>query len=128
MKRDVSVVFSAPWHKLLGTKISEDSLELEVEEKHLQILGFVHGGVIASLLDTAIGLAINTTSDKIFVTSQLNVHYLKPVKSGKIVAKAKVLRIGEKSAVGYAEAYNNGELVAFATATFISYHEPTSHR
>ncbi|MEM4616957.1 MAG: PaaI family thioesterase, partial [Archaeoglobaceae archaeon] len=53
------------------------------------------------------------------ITSQLNVHYLKPVSRGKITAKAKPLFIGSKVAVGYGELKDeNGETIAVATSTF----------
>ncbi|MET1125059.1 MAG: PaaI family thioesterase [Archaeoglobaceae archaeon] len=122
----VRAIASAPWYKLTGMvpRVCEDGVvvEMEVGEKHLQALGAVHGGAIASILDSAIGLNINRElagSGKIAVTSQLNVHYLRSVRRGKLVAKAKPLFIGSKVAVGYGELRNEeGELVAAATATF----------
>ncbi|MEM0353705.1 MAG: PaaI family thioesterase [Archaeoglobaceae archaeon] len=118
-------VGSAPWYKLLGMKIELGetiSIVLEVQEKHLQALGVAHGGVIASVLDSAIGLNINKElvgKKKVAVTSQLNVHYLKPVTLGKIKATAKPLYIGSKVAVGFGELKDeSGDVLAVATATF----------
>ncbi|MDK2794940.1 MAG: hypothetical protein PWQ22_68 [Archaeoglobaceae archaeon] len=82
----------------------------------------VHGGVIASILDSAIGLNINkelVEKGKVAITSQLNVHYLKPVSKGRITAKAKPLFIGSKVAVGYGELKDEkGDTIAIATSTF----------
>lgn len=122
----VKLVESAPWYRLIGMKIrredKEISVEIQVEEKHLQALGMVHGGAIASILDSAIGLNINKeliNEGKLAITSQLNVHYLKPVSKGKIIARAKPLFIGSKVAVGYGELKDeNGDTVAVATSTF----------
>lgn len=118
-------VGNAPWYKLLGMKIELGetiSIVLEVQNKHLQALGVAHGGVIASVLDSAIGLNINkelVTKKKVAVTSQLNVHYLKPVTLGKVRATAKPLYIGSKVAVGFGELKDeNGDVLAVATATF----------
>ncbi len=101
----VKLVGSAPWYRLLGMEIKREEkeifVEIKVEEKHLQALGMVHGGAIASILDSAIGLNINKElvgKGKLAITSQLNVHYLKPVSGGKIIAKAKPLYIGSKVA------------------------------
>lgn len=122
----VKLVGSAPWYRLIGMEIkrgeNEILVEIQVEEKHLQALGMVHGGAIASILDSAIGLNINKElieKGKFAITSQLNVHYLKPVSRGKITAKAKPLFIGSKVAVGYGELKDeNGETIAVATSTF----------
>ncbi|MCX8172163.1 MAG: PaaI family thioesterase [Archaeoglobaceae archaeon] len=121
----VKFVESAPWYRLVGMKIvkgEEILVEIDVEEKHLQALGIVHGGAIASILDSAIGLNINKEiigKGKIAITSQLNVHYLRPVSHGKIRARARPLFIGSKVAVGYGELKNeNGETIAVATSTF----------
>lgn len=121
----ITRVGSAPWYKLVGMKILVEeniSVILEIEEKHLQALGMAHGGVIASLLDSAIGLNINkelVAKRKLAITSQLNVHYLKPAIKGKIVATAKPLYIGSKVAVGFGELRDEkGEVLAVATATF----------
>ncbi|MDI9609752.1 MAG: PaaI family thioesterase [Archaeoglobaceae archaeon] len=121
----VKRVGSAPWYRLVGMEIKrgeEITVEINVEEKHLQALGMVHGGAIASLLDSAIGLNINKElvgKGKLAITSQLNVHYLKPVSKGKITARAKPLFIGSKVAVGYGELKDeNGDTIAIATSTF----------
>jgi acyl-CoA thioesterase len=122
----VKLVGSAPWYRLIGMEIKRKEegilVEMKVEEKHLQALGMVHGGAIASILDSAIGLNINKEligKGKLAITSQLNVHYLKPVSGGKIIAKARPLFIGSKVAVGYGELKDEkGETVAVATSTF----------
>lgn len=122
----VKLVGSAPWYRLIGMEIKRKEegifVEIKVEEKHLQALGMVHGGAIASILDSAIGLNINKElieKGKLAITSQLNVHYLKPVSGGKIIAKARPLFIGSKVAVGYGELKDEkGETVAVATSTF----------
>ncbi|MEM1578210.1 MAG: PaaI family thioesterase [Archaeoglobaceae archaeon] len=121
----IARVGSAPWYRLVGMKIlagENISVSVEIEEKHLQALGMAHGGVIASLLDSAIGLNINkelVAKKRLAITSQLNVHYLKPVLKGKITATAKPLYIGSKVAVGFGELRDEkGEVLAVATATF----------
>jgi len=122
----LKLVGSAPWYRLIGMKVRREEneifVEIEVEEKHIQALGMVRGGVIASMLDSAIGLSINKElvgKGKLAITSQLNVHYLKPVSGGKIIAKARPLFIGSKVAVGYGELEDEkGETVAVATSTF----------
>ncbi len=122
------VVESSPWYRLIGLKPrwKEDSIvvELEVDEnRHYQALGTAHGGVVASVLDSCIGLRINFElfkQGKKAVTAQLNVHYLKPVRKGKIKGVGEIVKMGSKTAVGRGEVVDEtGEVVATGTATFI---------
>ncbi len=117
----------SPWYTLIGMKPKlvgdEVHVELSVEpEKHHQALGTAHGGVIASLLDSAIGLSINRVlfpDGKAAVTVQLNIHYMKPAIKGKLTAKGRILNLGTRIAVGYGEVWSDGgELIAAAIATF----------
>lgn len=126
MEEWLESISSSPWYKLLGMKPrfkdGEIVVELNLEEKHHQALGVAHGGVLASLLDSAIALNINKELikiGKIAVTAQLNIHYLKPVLKGRVVGIGRPLHIGNKIAVGYGEAMVNGDLVATATALLV---------
>jgi uncharacterized protein (TIGR00369 family) len=112
------------WYRLIGmTPIVRENIrvEIDVSEKHKQALGTAHGGVIASILDSAAGLVVNKEllrKGKVAVTAEIKINYLKPVKSGKLLAEGRIVSIGSKIAVATAEARQNGDLVAIATATF----------
>jgi uncharacterized protein (TIGR00369 family) len=123
----LKVVGSAPWYRLIGMepRIEEDKIIVEMnldESKHFQALGMAHGGAIASVLDSAIGLNVNKEVVKLgktAVTAQLNIHYVRPALKGKIVGTGRALHIGSKVTVGYGEVRNEkGELIATGTATF----------
>ncbi|WP_290623690.1 MULTISPECIES: PaaI family thioesterase [unclassified Archaeoglobus] len=126
-KEVLKVVGSAPWYRLIGMepRIEEDKIIVEMnldESKHFQALGMAHGGAIASVLDSAIGLNVNKEVVKLgktAVTAQLNIHYVRPALKGKIVGTGRALHIGSKVTVGYGEVRNEkGELIATGTATF----------
>ena len=106
----------APVCQLLSLKCIElqqafAHYEILVEEKHLSWEGSVHGGVIAFLIDSTIGAAIETLIDfeeERIATIHLGINYLSPIKLGEcICAKAwfsrteslNILRLrsGEKS-------------------------------
>jgi uncharacterized protein (TIGR00369 family) len=77
--------------------------------------------MIATLADTATGLAYRTVLDPgtSHVTSQLAVTFLAPGRSGRIIARGRVVKAGRR--FGYAEADvvdEEGTLLARATATF----------
>ncbi len=123
----VRLVGSAPWYRLIGMepKIEGDKIIVEMnldKSKHFQALGMAHGGAIASVLDSAIGLNVNrevVKFGKTAITAQLNIHYVRPALEGKIIGVGRALHIGSKVTVGYGEVRNEkGELVATGTATF----------
>ncbi len=71
---------------------------LILEQKHLQQMGFVHGGVTATMADITTGFAAFTLVDKTqsVVTVDLKVNYINPGKGNKLVAKGQVYKAGSK--------------------------------
>ena len=71
---------------------------------HLNLQGSVHGGILATLADTAMGLAVRTVLQpgRRHVTVQLGVEFLSPGRPGTIVARGRSIKIG--SQLGFAEA------------------------
>ena len=114
-----------PFASLIGIELVE--LEggeavclLKVEEKHLRGDNFLHGGVTASLIDTATAFAVGSVLDKLgnAVTVDLTIHYLRPVIR-EATAKAKVLRKGKRLLIVSADVFNeDGELAATALTTY----------
>jgi uncharacterized protein (TIGR00369 family) len=75
----------------------EATLYLEVRDELRQNNGVVHGGVIASLVDTAAAFAILTSLEKGQTTTvDLTIHYLRPLLEGRVTAEARVLRAGRR--------------------------------
>jgi uncharacterized protein (TIGR00369 family) len=64
--------------------------------------GTVHGGIIATLLDTAATFALIATSGHDWVTVDLRVDYLRPVVGGEVTAEGEAVRAGRR--VGTARA------------------------
>lgn len=96
-------------------------VELDVETHHLNLFGTLHGGLIATLADTATGLAMLTSLDDgmTHVTTSLSVTFLAQARSGTVTARGRVLKLGRR--FGYAEADvvdADGALLARAAATF----------
>jgi acyl-CoA thioesterase len=64
-----------------------------------------HGGVIAALADTAMGLSIATQGFTV-VTMDMNINYLLPVNIGdSLIASAYIIKLGNNTAVAEAEVY-----------------------
>nr|MBA3240756.1 PaaI family thioesterase [Acidobacteriota bacterium] len=98
------------------------TIALEVREELTRMGGLLHGGVIASLLDTAAAFAVHTLLDpqESTVTIDLTLHFLRPVTSGRVEAHARVLREGRRVVIIVAEVTDQaGVLTATATITYL---------
>ena len=115
-----------PFYKLLSIKIEDVKdgfarLSIEISKKHIQFLGSVHGGVIASLADSAVAWAIYGSGNLIGtpVTVEIKINFLLPIKSGKIIAEARTIHRGSRIFVGDVEIKSNeGLLLAKSIATY----------
>jgi acyl-CoA thioesterase len=116
----------SPFYQLLGMKIEEvrenyARLSMEIAEKHMQLLNTVHGGVIASLADSAAAWAVFGSSnfEGIPVTVEMKVNFLKPITSGKLIAEARNIHEGSRIFVSDVEVKNGeGDLVAKSLLTY----------
>jgi uncharacterized protein (TIGR00369 family) len=87
--------------------------------------GIVHGGFTATLLDSALGCAINTLAPagKVFTTLELEIKYIRPItaETGPLRCEATALHVGNR--VGSAEGRvidAQGKLYAHGTTTCIA--------
>ena len=76
-------------------------LSVEVTERLLQLAGIMHGGAIATLIDTAVAFAIVGASEPgdRFTTVELKINYLSPIRDGRVVADARLIRDGRRIVV-----------------------------
>ena len=99
---------------------------LEPGERHLNPAGTVHGGLAATLLDSAMGLAIQSTLGKgvAQTTVEFKISLVRPItpQTGPIAAEGTVLNCGRR--IGTAEGRitdRNGRLLAHGTTTCLIY-------
>jgi uncharacterized protein (TIGR00369 family) len=99
-------------------------LELDATAEHLNKAGTVHGGVLATLVDMAMGQALRsrTGENDVPATSQLTVTYLRPGKPGKLVVSAEVRKQGENLSVCEADVEQDDRPLVHAIATFAVLH------
>ncbi len=95
--------------------------EYTVDPAHYNPNGVLHGGVLMSLLDTAMGHAVGemiAPQGRFNAAAQFNIHFLLPIRSGVVRAQATVIKIGKRTAVVEGRATNEaGVVVGVATAT-----------
>ena len=111
------------FHDLLDLDVTDHGdgrarAELLADDRHLNGHGTVHGGAIASLCDTAMGMAVAAAGADGPVTVEMKVTYLRPGEPGTLVAEATVRKRGTRVIVVEAEVTQEGETVALANATF----------
>jgi uncharacterized protein (TIGR00369 family) len=94
-------------------------LRMAVKKRHKQVHGVVHGGVVASLADTAGGLASWTAaSGSRVATIEMKINYLEAVEGGTVVADARVVRAGKHISVVDCDIRDDSRLVGKALMTF----------
>ena len=109
--------------RVVDVTLETSRVELDVAECHLQPFGIVHGGVIATLVDTATFWAGfgPIAEDAGLVNVDLKLNYLQSVSSGRLVASGRLIRAGRT--MSYTEAYVRGEddrLIAHGTSTLMT--------
>jgi uncharacterized protein (TIGR00369 family) len=122
-----ALINNCPYFRLLSMNVLELSpghalMEAVVQEKHLQAFGFVHGGALASIIDTAAFWSAYCDLDENtgITTVDLKLNYLAPVKEGKLIACGKRLKLGRTLGLGEAEIiHEDGRLIAQGTSTLI---------
>ncbi|HXZ10882.1 MAG TPA: PaaI family thioesterase [Candidatus Sulfotelmatobacter sp.] len=98
-------------------------LRMHVDERHMQVHGVVHGGVVAALADTAGGLAtyMALPRGRRVATIEMKINYLESIEGGSVEAEARVVRLGRHIAVVDCDVRDeNRRLVAKALMTFFA--------
>ena len=95
-------------------------IAFEAGPQHLNLQGLVHGGILATIADTAMGLAVRTALQpgRRHVTVQLGVDFLSPGRPGRITARGRSVKIGTQLGFAEADVMNAaGRLLARAHST-----------
>ncbi|HEY8794447.1 MAG TPA: PaaI family thioesterase [Gemmatimonadaceae bacterium] len=88
--------------------------------QHGNVMGTLHGGVLATLADTAMGFAFATTLalDESFATLEMKVSFLRPVWRSALTATAHVVHRGKTTGLVECRVTDEHDrLIAHATST-----------
>jgi uncharacterized protein (TIGR00369 family) len=127
IRRAHKAIADVPYAGFLGIELEKiesgsATLGIRVRKELTQNHGVVHGGAIASLIDTATAFAIITLlgpQEKV-TTVDLTISYLRPVTNGRLTCTANVLRAGRRLLVVSADLSDSRQkLVATALSTYI---------
>jgi len=108
--------------QLVSISVDEAVVKLKTEQCHLQPFGVVHGGVLATLVDTATfwSVFLRLPEDAGLVNIDLKLNYLKSISTGLMTAQGRCIRAGRT--INYAEASvkdKEGNLIAHGTSTLM---------
>jgi uncharacterized protein (TIGR00369 family) len=120
-------VNKCPYFNLISMKIEtldmgNSILEVDVQKKHLQPYGIVHGGVYASLIDAAAFWAAYSTVEGSsgMTTVEMKLNYLRPAASGRFIARGKSIKTGKTICLSEATVFDDKErMLAHGTATLM---------
>ena len=120
-----------PFQHFIGIEVihlggGKSVLHLELKDHHFNLYGIPHGGVHATLLDIAMGMAASFPDDSGLevdsVTLNLSVDYIASPASKNLIARGKVTKKGKSIAYCTAEIFDEDKnLVASGRSIFKLY-------
>lgn len=116
---------NSPYYRHLGMEVVEvgegfSRLRLAIREEHKNLYGILHGGVLASLLDSTCSIAVGTllSPGEAAVTLDQRINFVSNVRGGTLYAEGRALHKGRYTGVGYGEVKDDeGNLVAAGMTT-----------
>jgi uncharacterized protein (TIGR00369 family) len=113
---------SVAFPRLAGVEVDElgpgrTVFHLDVGDQHMNGAGAVHGGVHATLMDSAMAVALIALGLRVS-TTQMTVNYLGPVTGPRITCTAHLIHRTRRTALAEARIHDGGTLIAIATASF----------
>jgi uncharacterized protein (TIGR00369 family) len=116
-----------PFTQLLGIDLFDAGdgtfrMSMSPQECHYNPMGCVHGGILATLLDSVMSGAVHTClpAGRAYLTIEFKVNFLRPVfeQSGEIMAEGQVASRGHQIATADGRIVDSlGELCATGSAT-----------
>lgn len=116
-----------PFNQSLGLRVAKVhadgvTIEIPMRDDLRNLMGVLHGGVSATTADAAVGIAVarHFGGQRVATTVEMKINYFRPVESGKVVARSRLLRVGQHLVVGSVELTDkDGNSTGFATVTYM---------
>jgi len=120
----IKAINQGPYFKHLSMPVKEMGIgysivELKVGAEHMNPFGGIHGGVYASVIDTAAFWSAYCELDERvgLISIDLKIDYLAPINDGVITAKGRSIKIGKSMCLAEATATDNdGKWLAHGTS------------
>lgn len=98
------------------------TMEVEVRPELTNIFGTLHGGVTATLVDAAAGVALfgQLGGQRQITTVEMKLNYLNPAGNGKVRARSRIVKLGKTLAVLNVDVHDaHNRAVATALVTYM---------
>jgi uncharacterized protein (TIGR00369 family) len=128
IKELITIVKESPYPSHMFMELSEIELDksvisLELAPCHMQPFGIVHGGVLATMIDTATFWAafLSLPEGDGLVNVDLKLNYLKPAMEGRLTAYGTCIQAGKS--ISYSEARlvdESGKIIVHGTSTLMA--------
>lgn len=124
---DNTTLYEGTYLEFLGFRLTAwkegfARLEMPVRTDHRNTVGYLHGGVIASLLDIsgAVAGSYGISNEFVSVTINLNCNFMSPHKAATAVAEGELVRVTKSMFFCQAKLFDpeNKRLCATATGTY----------
>jgi acyl-CoA thioesterase len=103
---------------IIDAKENYAKIGVDITEKSLNPYGIVHGGLIYTLADSVMGIAL-ATGGRTGVTLNCNIDYLAPGVGKKLIADTEIVKDGKNIVVIRVKVTNEEDtLIATATGTY----------
>lgn len=123
-----------PFAELVGVSMAEVEpgrvvMRMTPAEYHYNPIGSVHGGILATLLDSVMGCAVHSTLPKgrAYTSLEIKVNYIRAVTddSGELSAEGRIVHGGRRSAVAEGSVVDaKGRLCATASTACLVFDLP----
>jgi uncharacterized protein (TIGR00369 family) len=121
---DNPTLYKGTYLEFLGFKLTSwkegfARIEMPVRPEHRNTVGFLHGGVIASLLDIAgaVSGSFGISREFVSVTINLNCNYMAPHKADIVVAEGELIRVTNTMFFSQAKLFDPKRNMLCATST-----------
>lgn len=120
----IDLINRSPFFSLLSLDVRELDygycmLEIEVEQKHLNPFGGLHGGVYSSAIDTVAYWAVYCAvpEDAGLISLDLHVDNISTIQSGKLIVEGKQIKAGRSVCLSEGTVKDvNGRLLAYGSS------------
>ena len=104
----------------LSAEAGSVTLEFQVSDSWANPFGFLHGGIVATMLDSCLGMAgsIKSGGNLAMPLAEMKISFVRPVMPGKVLGKGETVRLGKGLAFLEATLLGaSGDALARASAT-----------
>ena len=115
--------------KLLDWRDGYTKIEMPVRGEHRNTVSYLHGGVIASLLDIAgaVSGSFGSSGDSVSVTVNLNCNYMAPHVADRVIVEGELIRRTSSLFFAQSRLYDPEKNLLCATATGTYKPQPREH-